>query len=177
MQFVLFGRTGITVSRLSIGTATFGKQTDEAAARAILNKAGEAGVNFIDTANSYPIGANPSQIGLAEEIVGRWLPGNRNRLIVSTKAGDIAGPAGWDRGCSRKHLLHAIDASLRRLGTDYVPTLYQLHVDDKLTPLDESLEGILRPDRSSRAKRDMLACLTFLPIGLHAHLVAKTPSD
>jgi phosphopantetheine--protein transferase-like protein len=146
MQFTTFGRTGVIVSRLCLGTATFGKQTDERVSHQILDKAEDAGINFIDTANFYPMGAEPTQLGSTEEITGRWLKGKRDRFIVATKAGAPMGPSPWDQGASRKHLLDAIDASLRRLGTDYVD-LYQLHFDDPGTPLDETLEAMRKEMR------------------------------
>ena len=151
MQFAKFSRTGLSVSRFCVGTATFGKQTDEDVSHAILDKAADAGVNFIDTADAYPMGADLSLVGRTEEITGRWLKGKRDRFIVATKAGFPMGPSAWDQGSSRKHLLDAIDASLRRLGTDYVD-LYQLHIDDAATPLDESAEALDLIVRSGKAR-------------------------
>src|SRR5260370_7796610 len=151
MQFTKFGRTGLIVSRFCLGTATFGRQTDERVSHQILAKAADAGINFIDTANFYPMGAQPTQVGSTEEITGRWLKGKRDRFIVATKAGAPMGPAPWDQGGSRKHLLDAIDASLRRLGTDYVD-LYQLHFDDPGTPLDETLEAFDVIVRTGKAR-------------------------
>jgi aryl-alcohol dehydrogenase-like predicted oxidoreductase len=151
MQYTKFSRTGFSVSRLSIGTATFGKQTEESVSLQILDKAADAGVNFIDVADYYPMAADPSQFGLSEEICGRWLKGKRSRFIVATKAGLPIGPLSWDQGGSRKHLLGAIDASLRRMGTDYVD-LYQLHVDDPETPIDETLEAFDLIVRSGKAR-------------------------
>ena len=151
MKFTKFGRTGLSVSRLCLGTATFGKQTDESASQQILDKAAEAGINFIDTADAYPMGADLALVGRAEEIAGRWLKGKRAGFIVATKGGAPMGPSSWDQGSSRKHLLDAVDASLRRLGTDYID-LYQLHVDDPETPLDETLEALGIIVRSGRAR-------------------------
>jgi len=148
MQFKQFGQTGLMVSRLCLGTGTFGKQTDEAEAHRILDKAAEAGVNFIDTADSYPPGA---EVGGAEVITGRWLRDKRGSFILGTKGGGRMGPAAWDVGNSRKHLLDAIDASLRRLKTDYVD-LYQLHMDDPATPLDEVAEALDTIVRSGKAR-------------------------
>ena len=133
MQFTKFGQTGLTVSRMILGTGTFGKQTDETEAHRMLDKAAEAGINFIDTADIYPPGA---EAGSAEIIAGRWLSDKRAGFILGTKGGGKMGPAAWDAGGSRKHLHDAIDASLRRLSTDYVD-LYQLHMDDPVTPIDE----------------------------------------
>ena len=146
-----FGRTGLTVSRLALGTMTVGLQTDETDARRILDKAAEAGVDFLDTADVYPLGGGPTTAGRTEEILGRWLKGRRSRFIVATKAVGQVGPQRWNQGASRKHLLDAIDASLARLQTDHVD-LYQLHSDDLQTPLDETLEALDVIVRSGRAR-------------------------
>ena len=151
MRYAKFSRTGLSVSRLCLGTATFGKQTDEATSIRIADRAADAGVNFIDTADAYPMGADLTLVGRTEEITGRWLKGKRDRFIVATKAGGAMGPSPWDQGTSRKHLLDAIDGSLRRLGTDYVD-LYELHFDDAGTPLDESLEALDLIVRSGKAR-------------------------
>ncbi|MBN4665310.1 aldo/keto reductase [Pandoraea nosoerga] len=151
MQYTKFGRTGLSVSRLCLGTMTFGLQTEEAASHAIIDRATDAGVNFIDIADVYPLGSDTSLAGRTEEIVGRWLKGRRERFIVATKACGQMGPSPWDKGASRKHLLDAIDASLRRLGTDYVD-LYQLHSDDTDTPIDETLEALDTIVKSGKAR-------------------------
>jgi 1-deoxyxylulose-5-phosphate synthase len=148
MQFTKFGQTGLTVSRMILGTGTFGNQTDETEARRMLDKAAEAGINFIDTADVYPPGA---EAGGAEIIAGRWLSTKRAGFILGTKGGGKMGPAAWDAGNSRKHLLDAIDASLRRLNTDYVD-LYQLHMDDPVTPIDEMVRAMDTILRSGRAR-------------------------
>ena len=93
MQFTQFGRTGLAVSRLCIGTGTFGHQTDENEAFRILGKAADAGVNFIDTADIYPAGATADGLGGSEVITGRWLKGKRDQYIVGTKAGGPMGQA------------------------------------------------------------------------------------
>jgi 1-deoxyxylulose-5-phosphate synthase len=151
MQYAKLGHTGLTVSRLCMGTMTFGLQTEEDVARSILDTAAEAGVTFIDTADVYPLGGGEGTAGRTEQIVGRWLSGRRHQFVVATKAVGRMGPAAWDEGASRKHLLDAIDASLQRLGTDYVD-LYQLHRDDVDTPLDETLEALDTIVRSGRAR-------------------------
>jgi aryl-alcohol dehydrogenase-like predicted oxidoreductase len=148
VQFTKFGQTGLTVSRLILGTGTFGKQTDEQEAHRMLDEAAEAGINFIDTADVYPPGA---EAGGAEIIVGRWLSKRRAEFILGTKGGGKMGSAAWDAGSSRKHLLDAIDASLRRLNTDYVD-LYQLHFDDPVTPIDEVVGAMDTIVRSGRAR-------------------------
>lgn len=149
------GRTGLTVSRLALGTMTFGLQTDEAVSHRILDKAAEGGINFLDTADVYPLGGTVETTGRTEEIIGRWLqkqgPAGRRRFVVATKAVGKVGPNSWDQGASRKHLLDAIDASLKRLQTDHVD-LYQLHSDDRETPLEESLEALDVIVKSGRAR-------------------------
>ncbi len=148
------GRTGLHVSRLCLGTMTFGLQTNEAEARAILDKASDAGVNFIDTADVYPLGGDLQTMGRTEDIVGRWLnqgAGQRHNYVLATKGVGRTGPNPWDQGASRKHLLGAIDASLKRLGTDYVD-LYQLHSDDGATPLDETVSALDTIVKSGRAR-------------------------
>jgi aryl-alcohol dehydrogenase-like predicted oxidoreductase len=151
MQHVRFGRTGLKVSRLCLGTMTFGLQCDEPTSRAIMDRAFDAGIDFFDTADVYPLGGGAELAGRTEEVVGRWMQGRRHSLVLATKASGRMGPRAWNEGNSRKHLLDAIDASLKRLGTDYVD-LYQLHSDDASTPLDESLEALDAIVRSGRAR-------------------------
>jgi 1-deoxyxylulose-5-phosphate synthase len=141
MQTKTLGATGLSVSRLVLGTMTFGLQTDERTAGTILDQATGAGINFLDLADVYPLGGNLETVGRTEEIVGRWLEGKRQRYIVATKAVGKVGPSEWDEGASRKHLFDAVDASLRRLKTDYID-LYQLHSDDRRTPLEETVEAL-----------------------------------
>src|SRR5579862_2122298 len=141
MEHVRLGATGLQVSRICLGTMTFGLQTDEQTSIAILDRAAEAGVTFLDTADVYPLGGGLDDVGRTEEILGRWLRGRRDDFVIATKCSGAMGPRPFHRGNSRKHILDAIDGSLRRLGTDYVD-LYQLHMDDPETPLDESLEAL-----------------------------------
>lgn len=151
MQHVRFGRTGLKVSRLCLGTMTFGLQCDEETSRAIMDRAFEAGIDFFDTADVYPLGSGVELAGRTEEVIGRWMRGRRQSLVIATKAAARVGNHAWDEGNSRKHLLDAIDASLGRLGTDHVD-LYQLHWDDPGTPLDETLEALDVIVRSGRAR-------------------------
>lgn len=151
MQYVKFGRTGLKVSRLCLGTMTFGLQCDEAQSRAILDAAAEAGIDFIDVADVYPLGGGLHTVGRTEEIVGQWLRGKRHQFILATKCVQPMGPKPWNQGMSRKHVLDAIDASLRRLGTDYVD-LYQLHMYDRDTPIDEALEALDAVVRAGKAR-------------------------
>jgi 1-deoxyxylulose-5-phosphate synthase len=149
------GRTGLTVSRLALGTMTFGLQTEESVSHAILDKATDGGINFLDIADVYPLGGGLETAGRTEEIVGRWLKNQgasrRDNFIVATKAVGKMGPNAWDQGASRKHLLSAIDASLKRLQLDHVD-LYQLHSDDRETPLDEAIEAMDTIVKSGRAR-------------------------
>jgi len=138
MEHVRFGRTGLRVSRLCLGTMTFGFQCDEPASVAILDAAAEAGITFLDTADAYPLGAPLADLGRTEEILGRWLKGRRDRFVLATKCFAPTGPSPWDAGSSRQNIMRAVDASLRRLQTDHVD-LYQLHFWDVNTPVDESL--------------------------------------
>ena len=151
MQYAPLGSTGVNVSRLCMGTATFGGQSDDAASFAMLDACAAQGVNFIDTANVYPLGSEPRDKGNSERIVGQWLKGKRHQFIVATKGGGVMGPLPWESGNSRKHLLDAVDASLKRLGTDHVD-LYQLHYDDANTPLDQTLATLDTIVRSGRAR-------------------------
>jgi aryl-alcohol dehydrogenase (NADP+) len=151
MRHVPFGRTGLRVSALCLGTMTFGLQCDEAESRAILDKAADGGIDFLDTADVYPLGGDTRTAGRTEEIVGAWMKGRRHDLIIATKCVGQMGPKPWDQGMSRKHILDAIDASLTRLQTDYVD-LYQLHGFDPSTPIDEALEALDTVVRSGKAR-------------------------
>jgi aryl-alcohol dehydrogenase-like predicted oxidoreductase len=138
---------------------TFGLQIDEQAAISVLDRAAEGGVTFIDTADVYPLGGGVDLAGTTEEIIGRWLKGRRHEFVVATKAFGRTGPQAWDAGNSRRHIMDAIDASLRRLGTDYVD-LYQLHADDIETPLDETLSAL--DDLVRAGKVRYIGCSNFL---------------
>ncbi|PWT75112.1 MAG: aldo/keto reductase [Proteobacteria bacterium] len=151
MQHVRFGRTGLQVSRLCLGTMTFGLQCDEATSFKILDAAAEAGITFLDTADVYPLGGTIDTAGRTEEIIGKWLRGKRESFIVATKCSGKMGNAPWQQGTSRKHALSAIDASLKRLGTDYVD-LYQVHLFDSTTPIDETLEAFDAIVRGGKAR-------------------------
>jgi aryl-alcohol dehydrogenase-like predicted oxidoreductase len=134
VEYRSLGGTGTLVSTLCLGTMTFGAETEEKIAHAQLDRFVEAGGNFIDTADVYTRGA-------AEEIVGRWLgdrPGLRERVVIATKGRFPMGDGPNDAGLSRVHLSRALDASLRRLGTDVID-LYQAHAWDPLTPIEETL--------------------------------------
>ncbi len=159
MEHVRLGRTGLEVSRLCLGTMTFGNQCDEPTSRAILDAAAAGGITFLDTADVYPLGGTVATTGRTEEIVGRWLKGRRHDFVVATKCFGPMSDRPWDRGSSRKHVLDAIDGSLRRLGTDHVD-LYQLHGPDPETPIDETLRALEDVVRSGRAR--YVGCSNFL---------------
>jgi aryl-alcohol dehydrogenase-like predicted oxidoreductase len=151
MKYTKFGGTGLRVSQLCLGTMTFGLQCDEVQSQAIMDKAAEGGIDFFDTADVYPLGGGRPTAGRTEQIVGGWLKGKRHDFILATKCVGQIGPKPWDQGMSRKHILDAIDGSLRRLGTDYVD-LYQLHGYDGLTPIDEALEALDTVVRTGKAR-------------------------
>jgi aryl-alcohol dehydrogenase-like predicted oxidoreductase len=153
------GRTGLQVSRLCLGTMTFGLQCDEPTSVAILDRAAEGGIDFLDTSDAYPLGGDLSTRGITEEILGRWLRGKRDRFIVATKCFAPTGPAPFDGGNSRKHIMSAVEASLRRLQTDYID-LYQLHGYDRQTPIDETLGAL--DDLVHQGKVRYLGCSNFL---------------
>ncbi len=134
------GRTGLKVSELCLGTMTFAAQADEAASRAIMDAAAEAGIDFIDTADCYPVPIDLATVGRTEEYVGRWLEGRRHQFVLATKCRVRVGPGPNDEGLSRRHIMASCEASLRRLRTDYID-LYQAHSPDPETPIDETLRA------------------------------------
>jgi aryl-alcohol dehydrogenase (NADP+) len=151
MDYVRLGNSGLKVSRLCLGTMTYGTPAwrpwvlDEAASRPFIARALDHGINFFDTADMY-------SNGVSEQVLGRALKDQkRDQLVIATKAfyGLTAGPN--DAGLSRKHLFSAIDASLTRLGTDYVD-LYQIHRFDYHTPIEETLEALHDIVRSGKAR-------------------------
>jgi aryl-alcohol dehydrogenase (NADP+) len=165
MRHVRLGRTGLSVSRLCLGTMTFGLQCDEPTSVAILERAAAAGITFLDTADVYPLGGSLDTVGRTEEILGRWLGARRHAFVIATKCGGAMGRRPWQRGASRKHILDAIEGSLRRLHTDYVD-LYQLHHPDPETPIDETLRALDDVVRAGKAR--YLGCSNF-----HAYKVAR----
>jgi aryl-alcohol dehydrogenase (NADP+) len=143
MDYVNLGGTGLKVSRLCLGTMTYGSKKwrewvlEEEESRPFIRRALELGINFFDTADMY-------SVGVSEEIVGRALKEfgpSRDRVVIATKVFNPMGDDPNQRGLSRKHILHSIDDSLRRLGTDYVD-LYQIHRFDYQTPIEETLEAL-----------------------------------
>lgn len=138
---------------------TFGLQIDEPAARSVLDRAADGGVTFLDTSDVYPLGGGVDLAGRTEEILGRWLKGRRHEFVLATKCFGRTGPQAWDVGNSRRHIMDAVEASLRRLGTDFID-LYQLHQDDPDTPLDETLRALDDLVRSGKVR--YVGCSNFL---------------
>lgn len=152
MECVRFGSTGLKVSRICLGCMSYGRPTerwpwalDEEQSRPFIKRALELGINFFDTANVYSNGAS-------EEVVGKALRefASRDEVVIATKVYFEMGPGPNDRGLSRKHILSSIDASLKRLGMDYVD-LYQIHRWDYETPIEETLEALHDVVRAGKA--------------------------
>ncbi len=145
MQYRYLGRTGLKVSELCLGAMTFGRESSEEVSNQMLNCFVEAGGNFIDTANVY------SQ-GVSEEILGRWLQGkDRDQFVIATKVRFAMGSGVNDVGLSRKHILSAVEATLRRLNTAYID-LYQVHMWDPGTPLEETLDALHQLVQSGKVR-------------------------
>ncbi len=151
MEYVRLGGLGLKVSRLCLGCMTFGTPQwrpwvlDEQQAKPLIRRAVEAGINFFDTADVY-------SLGVSEEVVGRAVKEHlrRHEAVIATKVFNAMGKGPNDRGLSRKHIFEAIDASLKRLGTDYVD-LYQIHRWDDATPPEETLEALNDVVRAGKA--------------------------
>ena len=143
MDIKQLGRTGLKVSEICLGTMTFGNQADERTSFAIMDAADEDGVTFFDTADVYPLGGGLTSVGRTEEIVGHWLAerGARERIVLATKCCGPMGSGPNDEGLSRKHIIAACEASLHRLGTDYID-LYQTHSPDLSTPIEETMRAL-----------------------------------
>jgi aryl-alcohol dehydrogenase-like predicted oxidoreductase len=153
MQTRSLGRTGLRVPPICLGTMTFGLQCDEDTSLAILDRAFEAGVSFIDTADVYPLGGDLGTVGRTEEIIGRWLAqrGARQRVVLATKCRGRMGRGPNDEGLSRMHVTAACEASLRRLRTDSID-LYQTHAFDAEVPIDETLRALDDLVRSGKVR-------------------------
>lgn len=134
MLFRTLGRTGVQVSQLCFGTMSFGGDADEKASAAMYTRCRDAGINFFDTANVYTGGKS-------EEILGRQIKGHRDDLVITTKGHQPTSKDVNAKGASRRHIAMAIEASLKRLGTDRVD-VYFLHMHDPLTPLDEAMRAL-----------------------------------
>jgi aryl-alcohol dehydrogenase-like predicted oxidoreductase len=142
MEHRRLGRTGLKVSEICLGTMTFAGQSDEATSIRVLDTAADLGVTFLDTADAYPIPPDPETAGRTEEVIGRWFDrnGRRDQFVLATKCRIRVGHGPNDQGLSRRHIMAACAASLRRLKTDYID-LYQAHSFDPETPIDETLRA------------------------------------
>jgi aryl-alcohol dehydrogenase (NADP+) len=134
MQYRNLGRSGLRVSPICLGTMMFGGQTDEATSKRIVDRARDAGINFIDTADVYNAGAS-------EHVTGRAIAAKRSAWVLATKVAGVMGPEPNERGLSRKWIMQAAEASLRRLGTDHID-IYYLHKEDHATPLAETVQAL-----------------------------------
>ncbi len=137
------GRSGLRVPALCLGTMTFGLQCDRDTSFAILDRALEGGLDFLDSADVYPLGGTAQTVGRTEELLGEWMSarGNRDRIVLATKCRGPMGRGANDVGLSRQHILSACDASLRRLRTDRID-LYQTHFFDADVPIEETLRAL-----------------------------------
>jgi aryl-alcohol dehydrogenase (NADP+) len=134
MDYRKLGESGLSVSPLCLGTMMFGGPTDEATATHIVAKAGDAGINFIDTADTY-------NRGRSEEVTGRAIAGDRDRWVLASKLAQPMGDAPNQRGLTRKWIMEEAENSLRRLGTDYIDILY-LHREDHDTPMEQTVRAL-----------------------------------
>jgi aryl-alcohol dehydrogenase-like predicted oxidoreductase len=171
------GRTGLVVSEICLGTMTFGNQADERTSLAILDRAYDAGVDFMDAAEVYPVPPDPKYAGRTEEICGKWLAGKpRDSVIFATK---VAGPGqGWflapvrsgKTALDRHHIERAAEGSLRRLKTDYID-LYQTHWPDRDVPIDETLAALTHLVESGKVR--YVGCSNETAYGLSKSLWAS----
>ncbi len=171
------GKSAIVVSDICMGTMTFGSQTDEAASHRILDQCLEAGITFYDTAENYPVPPKPEWAGRTEEIFGRWMKGkDRHSIILATK---VSGPShGWVVGAQRAgmtaldrhNIITAIEASLKRLQTDYID-LYQTHWPDHGTGYEETMEVLDELVRAGKVR--ILGCSNETSWGLMKSLAAS----
>jgi len=142
MQYTSLGRTGLKVSRLCLGTMNFGASADETTSFAILNRAFDGGINFLDTSNIYSNWVDGHVGGESERVLGKWLKTqNRRDVIIATKVRGRMWSGANGEGLSRHHIIHAVEDSLKRLQTDYID-LYQTHWYDESTPLEETLSAM-----------------------------------
>lgn len=138
MQYTTLGSTGVEVSRICYGTMSFGGDADRETSQAIYKRCRDAGINFFDCADVYP---GPKTPGVSEEILGELMAGGRDELVITTKVYNPVGPDRNDRGLSRRHIVRAVENSLRRLKTDRID-LYFLHKFDETVPMEECLRAL-----------------------------------
>lgn len=173
MEYRNLGRTGLKVSCLCMGSMNFGWTAPEENAHAVFDAFVAAGGNFIDTADVYSRWAQNNPGGVAESIIGRWLKRSnvrRDQIVVATKVRGQMGDGPNDEGLSRKHILDAVEASLRRMQTDYID-LYQTHFYDERTPIDETLRAL--DDLVRQGKVRYLGCSNYPAWRLMAALWAS----
>lgn len=154
MEYRRLGRTGLKVSSICMGTMQFGWSTDEPTAHAVMSRAVELGINFFDTADVYTRWIEGSSGGISETYIGNWLASGavqRDEVVIATKVRGKMGEGPNDKGLSRYHIMNAVEASLRRLRTDYID-LYQTHSPDHETPLDETLRAMDDLVRSGKVR-------------------------
>ena len=138
---------------------TFGYQCDEATSFAILDRAAAGGITFMDSSDVYPLGGGLERAGRTEEIIGKWIKGKRHDWVIATKCFGQTGPQPFHVGNNRRHILDAVDASLRRLGSDYID-LYQLHGFDPNVTVDETLSALDAIVRAGKVR--YIGCSNYL---------------
>ena len=153
MEYRMLGSSGLKVSEIGLGGNNFGGRVDKKQSISVIHHALELGVNFIDTANTY-------SRGVSETFVGKAVKDRRQEVIIATKFSRIMGDGPNEHGGSRYHIMQAVDASLKRLQTDYID-LYQMHVPDEETPIDETLRTL--DDLVKAGKVRYIGCSTFTP--------------
>lgn len=151
MEYRQLGCSGVRVSRFCLGTMMFGGVTNEADSARIIDRAVDVGINFVDTANIY-------NKGESERVVGRAIKDKRSQIVLATKATSKMGDGPNESGSSRFHLLNELEASLKRLGTDYID-LWYLHAPDPRTPLEESLRAM--DDAARQGKVRYVGCSNY----------------
>lgn len=154
MDYRRLGRTGLKVSTICLGTMQFGWTADEPLSHTIMSRAVELGYNFLDTADVYSRWAEGNPGGVSEQYIGNWLfrsDVRREQVVLATKVRGKMGTGPNDEGLSRGHIMSAVEASLRRLRTDYID-LYQVHWPDDETPLDETLRALDDLIRSGKVR-------------------------
>lgn len=161
MEIRRLGNTGLKVTNICLGTMAFGRWIDEDASARVLDAALDAGINFIDTANIYGKSldtGNYEEASMAETILGRLLGARRSQIVLATKVRHSMGPGPNDGGLSRRHIMQAVEDSLRRLKTDWID-LYQCHAFDDETPLEETLRAL--DDLVRQGKVRYIGCSNF----------------
>ena len=160
MDYVNLGSAGLKVSEICFGTATFGWHTDDAESARMLDLFLDRGGDFIDTADVYSRWAEGSWAGRSEEMIGAWLKksGKRHDIVLATKCHSVVGDLPNDQGLSRRHIMDAVEASLRRLNTDFID-LYQTHSMDNDTPIEETMRAL--DDLVHQGKVRYLGCSNY----------------